>query len=446
MKKRAATVEANPIEFFPPESKTVEEKEPEIPIGFAFSGFDSLGHPLSGVVPFETEIESRERLEGSDCRIDSIKPVFRKNNILSFGDKLPTKDELAKFAHEFGGQCEIGITPKEICADMSKMVANDLLRESLKDVTTRLYAGQTIYKAFAAQVTEKGTPIYPTSLIYALRIGVKVGSFYTPLHNFSQLQKRDSYLFSQIKKSLLYPKMVMGCVFIAFLFLVFYLIPKFAEFFTSLLPGKDDSLPFLTQFMLDLSTFLTSPFGICVTLLCGGAGYAVYYYLTKIPAGIMWRERKALRLPKFGNFYRNYHASVFCRMLALMWEGETNLAERFKVVAATTVHPDYREMAEHIENQVIKGAKINFLFDAHLFLMGREFRSVINTIGNGADAEAHLISYALHLEQLAADQIEKFLEFLKQGTLAVSGIFVITIALAIYWPLFSLVGKLASPN
>ena len=220
----------------------------------------------------------------------------------------------------------------------------------------------------------------------------------------------------------------------------------FAEIFKGMLSGKDDKLPAITQFMLDLSAFFTSPTGVVTLLAFVAAVSGAIYYLFFNPKGIDWRERKALKIWKFGAFYKNYHASIFCRTLSMMWAGEQNMKTRFKIVAETSTNPEFREMGEHIDELLHENPPdASLLFTGHYHLAGDDFQSVAQQLGSeGGDGEKALLDYAIILEELATERLEDVIGVTNKISIFVPAALVIFLLLASYMPLFDLVGRVAN--
>lgn len=452
--KRAATAQFRAVR-----AEIALEREPENekkPLGYTFTGVDSLNVPLKGIVPFENLDESRVRLEYAGIKLNTLKAVYPKLNF-TIGNNLPNRNELAALAEQLGEQIEIGISPFQVCSVLSKTSTNDVLKAALADASERLQRGKHLHEAFEAQVTKSGKPIFPITFIYALKIGSDIGALEDPekeksagatfvmLRFFAEAQKKADEIFKQIKKAMIYPICVMVAVFLAFLVEVIWIIPMFANIFKGLLSGKNDSLPFLTQAMLDISEFCRTPLGILTIVAVVAGVVGLFWYFFRHPRGIEIREIYALDLPVFGGFYRDYHASVFCRNLSMMWEGEPNIAKRFETLAETCTNPRFRQMSLHINNQLItQSPAIPDLFTGHYYLLGNEFRSVAETIGTTGNGQKQLYSYAKVLESRASEKLESTVAILQQVSILVPAAFVILLLLASYLPLFELVGRLAT--
>jgi type II secretory pathway component PulF len=129
----------------------------------------------------------------------------------------------------------------------------------------------------------------------------------------------------------------------------------------------------------------------------------------------------------------------------MMWEGESNVTQRFRTVAETTKNPVYREMAEHITNRTLQGTAISEYFNGYYYLMGNDFASVIHTVDqNPAQGPAQLYRYARSLEEKASEQLDVTIALLEQFAIFIPLGFVLFILLASYLPLIEAVGRLSS--
>jgi type II secretory pathway component PulF len=421
--------------------------------GFKFSGADSLGVNLKGYVPYQTAQEARLRLIKAGVKVESISP---KKTLRGKKNKKPSNVEMARLAEQLGEQMEIGMSPSEICELLARNSPNLMLEKALLNAAKLIGEGIYIHDALEAQKTDKGESIFPETFIYALRIGQDVGALNDPESNksvgaanlmlkfFAQTMKKAHAFRRKIRSALFYPVCVFFACAIAFLIEVYGIIPMMKPLFEGLLQGKDDSLPFLTQWMLNAGDFMSSGIGIVTLIAFIGGIIGGGYYLFKVPAGIDFRERMALRLPVFGKFYLDYNASQACRNLAMLWEGEQDVKKRFETARDTATNPEYKEMFDNILNILsLQSIDLPEAFVPYARLLGEEFASVTETIQRTGNGQQQLYSHAMILEQRAEEKLENTIAVLQQISIAIPAAFVIIILLASYLPIFQLVGKLA---
>lgn len=437
------------------EEIALEEITARPPRGFKYVGFDSLGRPLKGIVPFTSGEEARERLSASGISVTQLTPISsvwrRKRN------KRPNLLEMANLAEQFAAQKQVGLTYDRICRILARVHPNQAMQEALSQVADRiLFSGQPAYEAFAAQVDQKGQPFFPVTFINAFRLGDDVGALpdaetgesmdapVVMLRFFAQSQRRAAEIVKKIKGALVYPATLFGAVFVAFFIEVYAIIPTFATLFVGLLQGKDTTLPWPTQVMLDISNFFRSPLGWATSLAIFAAlGFSLYYFFFNAQ-GIKKKERLITRLPLLKRFFIPFFTAVFCRDLSMMWASEPNLARRFSTVAETSTNVVYREMAEHLANQVTQGTSIGELFNGHFHLLGESFAPVADTIENApGDGQKQLYAYARAMEAEAEEQLDVAIAILGKVAFFVAAGMVVFILIASYMPLIEVVGRLS---
>jgi type IV pilus assembly protein PilC len=422
--------------------------------GFKYSGVDSLNRPIRGTVPFNSAEEARDRLEVSGISVTNLSPIssFLKRK----RDKRPNVMEMAQLADQFAAQKEIGLTYNRICQILARVHPNLAVQRALNEVEDRILSGQPADQAFGLVNDKKGKPFFPLTFVNAFRIGDDAGAIPDPetdesvdapvlmLRLFAQAQRKAAEMFKKIKTALVYPTSVIGTVFVAFFIEVYWIVPIFAQIFIGLLQGKDTSLPAPTQLMLDISAFFRSPLGWGTTLVIfAGLGFSIYYYFFNTK-GIENRERLVLKLPILKSFFIPFYTSVFCRNLSMMWESEPNLAKRFQTVAETSTNPVYREMCEHISNQVPQGTAIGQLFNGYYHLLGESFAPVAETIENApGDGQKQLYTYAKFMELEAEEKLDWAIAVLGKAAFMFAAGMVVFILIASYMPLIEMVGRMA---
>ncbi len=117
--------------------------------------------------------------------------------------------------------------------------------------------GESISQAFEAQ---GGFPIVYTTTLLA---GERSGNLEEVLQRFLDFQRVSLTFRKKLKASLIYPALLVVMVIGLFIFLITFVVPRFAQLYDQL----GTKLPALTTFLLDLGTE-------CAALwdLCGGGG------------------------------------------------------------------------------------------------------------------------------------------------------------------------------
>src|SRR5580698_7218106 len=117
---------------------------------------------------------------------------------------------------------------------LAKGQKNPTFAGQLQNVAARVRTGESISAAFEAQ---GGFPVIYTTTLLA---GERSGNLEEVLGRFLSFQRISLSFTKKLKASLVYPALLMGMVFALFIFLITFVVPRFATLYDQLgtkLPG-----------------------------------------------------------------------------------------------------------------------------------------------------------------------------------------------------------------
>ena len=161
-------------------------------------------------------------------------------------------------------------------------------RAQLEDVAARVKTGESISQAFEAQ---GGFPIVYTTTLLA---GERSGNLEEVLQRFLDFQRVSLTFRKKLKASLIYPALLVVMVIGLFIFLITFVVPRFAQLYDQL----GTKLPALTTFLLDLGRE-AQEYGIYVAVVVGIVGFLLYRW-SKTDAGANLIDKIRISLPVFG--------------------------------------------------------------------------------------------------------------------------------------------------
>ena len=184
------------------------------------------------------------------------------------------------------------------------------LRQILENVRERVKGGELLSDAFAAH------PAVPKIYTTTLMAGEKSGNIDEVLTRYINFQRLAMTFRKKLFVSLIYPTLLVTVVTIMVMFLFTYVVPKFAELFSSL----DAKLPAITLFMLSVG--VNAQKYLSVLLLMGWclAGF-VFWQWRKTDSGAEQIDRVILSLPLLGDIRLKHQVATFSRMLATLLQG-----------------------------------------------------------------------------------------------------------------------------
>src|SRR5206468_4678031 len=206
-------------------------------------------------------------------------------------------------------------------------------RAQLEDVAARVKTGESISQAFEAQ---GGFPVVYTTTLLA---GERSGNLEEVLQRFLDFQRVSLTFRKKLKASLIYPALLVVMVTGLFIFLITFVVPRFAQLYDQL----GTKLPAVTVFMLDLGRE-AQHYGIYVGVVVGIVGFLLYRW-SKTDAGANLIDRIRIALPVIGGVWLKYQVGLFSRTLSTLLTGGLPLVPSLETAARSI---DSRQIASAV--------------------------------------------------------------------------------------------------
>jgi len=348
-------------------------------------------------------------------------PLFRRQRLRS-ADLLLLNQELAALVRA-------GL-PLIRCIDiLRRRREGTAAGEILQRVRDRVASGHDLSVAFDMEPAASGIPdLFVTSL----RVGETSGDLEGALRRFASHLERAQELRSRVRGAMLYPVALFGVSLVVIAVLVGFVLPRFADFYSS----YDAQLPPLTRVLVGTADLARAwgpaLLGILVVL---GAGAAAWLATED---GKAVRDRWALRLPLLGGLRRLYLDLETSRTLATLLAGGAPLLDALTVAARGTENRAYRARLQQVAERVRQGGKLADALDAFDVLddMGLEMVEVGESTGS---LETMLDHVGRSYDEVLERRLDAAVGLLEPAVLVSMGIFLATVLLSLYLPLFNTV-------
>jgi type IV pilus assembly protein PilC len=298
-------------------------------------------------------------------------------------------------------------------------------RAQLEDVAVRVKNGESISGSFEAQ---GGFPVVYTTTLLA---GERSGNLEEVLQRYVDFQRVSLTFRKKLMASLIYPAVLVVMVIGLFIFLITFVVPRFAELYEQL----GTKLPAITTFLLQLGK--------------GGQSYGLYalgalvlaavlfFRWLKTDNGAMAFDRLRIRLPLFGTVWLKYQVGLFSRTLATLLTGGLPLVPSLETAARSI---DSRQIGNAVFRSVEtvregKGLSVS-LAATKVF---PELAVEMIEVGESTGALPQMLnSVAEFFEEDVQTNLTAAMSLIEPVILIVMGIVVVTILIALYLPIFQL--------
>jgi len=302
------------------------------------------------------------------------------------------------------------------------------LRGQLEDVGARVKTGESISSAFEAQ---GGFPLVYTTTLLA---GERSGNLEEVLQRFLDFQRVSLSFRKKLKASLIYPAFLIVMVIGLFIFLITFVVPRFAQLYDQL----GTKLPDLTVFLLNVGK-ATQTYGVYFAIVLGLAGW-LFVRWTKTDAGGTAVDKVRVSLPILGSVWLKYQVGLFSRTLSTLLTGGLPLVPSLETAAKSI---DSKQIAKAVISSVesVREGK-GLARSLDMTKVFPELSIEMIEVGESTGALPQMLnSVAEFFEEDVQTRLGAIMSLIEPIILIVMGVVVVVILIALYLPILSLGGQ-----
>jgi type IV pilus assembly protein PilC len=254
--------------------------------------------------------------------------------------------EIVLFLRMMAALIGSGITITESIAVLHEQMLNRKFKHILGEVKMQIEGGVLFSDALS-----RYPRIFPEIAVNMIRAGETGGILENVLLDLVVYMEKKAALKRMLVKSFMYPSVVLVVAIGVVIFLVVFVIPKF----TVLLKGS--RLPWNTQFLLDLSQFMTKN---AVTLIMAVMGtVAIVIALFAIQETRKYIDRYKVHLPVLGPIFQLGTMVQFARTLGSLLNSGIPLVEALGITRDTLNNMAARNAITKAVEQVAAGEQLS---------------------------------------------------------------------------------------
>ncbi len=278
--------------------------------------------------------------------IEEQKQFFPQAGFLAgFSFTRVKQQDLIVFSRQLATLMAAGIPFIQSLTTMEKQTENPRLKQTIADVRRDVEAGSSFSDALA-----KHPELFDTLYVSMIRAGEAAGILDEILNRLASLAEHDAETLARVKTAVRYPLIVVVAICIAFLFLVSFVVPKFAAIFAQF----KTPLPLPTQILIGINVMLRSYW----YLLAAGVALAVWgtrRYVSTDKGRRTW-DRMKMAIPVFGALFQKVALSRFARTFAAMQRSGIAMMMTLDIAGATTGNVVIARVVEQMRES-LRGGK-----------------------------------------------------------------------------------------
>jgi type IV pilus assembly protein PilC len=261
------------------------------------------------------------------------------------------------------------------------------------------------------------------------------------------LQRLSTFIEKIVKlkrdviSALIYPSAVILLAIVAVAVIMVVVIPQFQNIFLGLL-GPGEQLPLPTRIVVGISNFLAGWGGLIILATVISIAVAVKFYY-KTPGGRKNIDRILLKIPIIGEIFRKIAVARFSRTLSTLLSSGVPILQSLDITAKTSGNVIIEEAIGKVRSGVERGESfVDPLKATEVFP-----HMVAQMVGIGEQTgalDAMLGKIADFYEAEVDSAIANLLTLIEPLLIGFLGVTIGSIVIAMYLPLFTLIGKLSA--
>ncbi len=344
--------------------------------------------------------------------------------------KLFKKSEITKITRQINILLDSGISILEALELGCEQSKDRTLQMILQDIIFQVESGKSIASSF-----NKYPIIFDSMYISMIDAGELSGDIDIAFDRIASYREKSEETTKKITSALTYPVLV---IFVA-IFVVFALILYVVPVFSSMYANFGAELPKLTQYVVSFSDGLKNSVWYWLALfILMIIGVTFIWFSDKFKYYV---DRALVRTPLLKNLVMRILSARFCRTLGSLLVSGVDIIYAFQVAVKTTGNRYVIKKLTPSEIHLTQGKSLTDALETASLFPKAMLRMTASGEKTGRLGEM-LLKSAEYYEKESDSEIKTLTTLIEPLIIIILGVFVAFILIAMYLPLFDLVGTI----
>ena len=404
---------------------------------YVFKGRNKLNEIVAGERVADNREALRQILRKEQVTITAVKEKGREIGIPKLGGRKKVKaKDLSIFTRQFSVMIDAGLPLVQCLEILAQQQDNKYFQSILLQVRQDVEEGSTLAAAMA-----RHSRVFDQLYSNMVEAGETGGILDLILQRLSTFIEKIVKLKRDVISAMIYPAAVILLAVVAVAVIMIVVIPQFQNIFLGLL-GPGEQLPLPTRIVVGFSNFLAGWGGLVILASVIGSVVAIRFYY-RTPGGRRFIDALILKIPILGDIFRKIAVARFSRTLSTLLSSGVPILQSLDITARTSGNVVIESAILQIRAAVERGQSfVEPLKATEVFP-----HMVGQMIGIGEQTgalDAMLGKIADFYEQEVDSAIANLLTLIEPVLIAFLGVTIGSIVIAMYLPLFTLIGKLSN--
>jgi type II secretory pathway component PulF len=395
---------------------------------FAYQAVDRTGRKRSGVELAPSKADALRAITSQGLTPLSLSEVREgASRRLSWKRSRISGADIAHFTYQFGVLISARIPISEGLRSIGTQERNERFREVILDIAGRIEAGDQV-----AQALDAHRSVFGEMYVETVRAAERSANLSNVLEMLSETLERNMETSRAVKGAMMYPMCVLSVLGIAVVFLVGFVVPKFASMFEQ----RGATLPIFTQVLMRVGVSVQTWWYVYLAVVVG-----LVFALRNA-----WRRptsRVALdsllhRVPFVNRVLIGLATSRFARILGVSLGSGLGLIESLELAGKASARPMLQIEAARLADQVRVGGRLTDVLASCRYLSA--FSKRLLTAGEEAGELPRMCSViARHYDRETSYLTKNIGTVIEPVLIVLIACVVLAVALAIFLPMWDMI-------
>lgn len=316
---------------------------------YKYEGVDADNKKVMGQMEAASEKEVRKMTRAQNIRIKKITPP----SILEFDfgawmvekgyAKSVSGKELGTFTKQLSIMISAGVPILQGLEILYRAEKNAVLRHTIKKIAADVGEGKTIAEAMSEH------NCFDKLYCNLVRAGEAGGILDSILKKLATHMEKQQKTKAQIKSAMMYPAVVVSVGALVIWGMMVFVVPMF----TGMLKESGQKIPWITQFVIDVSSFMGSYTPILVPTVIVGV-LALGSFIKTAEGKILW-DSFTMRVPLFGGIIIKGNLSSFSNTLGTLLGAGVSLIDALDICIETIDSSVIAKDLLEVKKKIIEG-------------------------------------------------------------------------------------------
>lgn len=323
---------------------------------YAYKARSSTGEVISGtmVASSADEVSARLRAEGQfifdieESPMRMVVELDEKQVRRNEAAKRVRRDDVIALAQQLSVMLETGVPLAEALNAFRQQTPRPEFRQVVDAVADDIDSGEPLSAAMG-----KWPKVFPGMMISLMKASEASGTMATILGRIGEYLSKERRTLKQIRGALSYPCFMMAAGIAITIFLMSFVLPRFAKIYES----REASLPTPTKVLLGISHFLTTEYMWYGPTVVGIA--VVIFIWIRRPSGRRFWDWMRLHVPLLRGMFGHLYITRASRTMATLLGAGVNVLDVIDICRGVTTNTYYDDLWDEMEQGVREGRQIS---------------------------------------------------------------------------------------